>query len=150
MSVNAEKAGYSVTVLSGDRDRLQLATDKVLIRIPKTKGGKTTVEDYYEKDVLETYKVTPHEFIDLKGLMGDNSDNIPGVPGIGEKGAANLLNEYGTLDGIYEHIEEVSKPAIRTSLQENKELAYFCKKLVTIVIDANLPFSPEEMVIGQE
>ena len=83
MSVNAEKAGYSVTVLSGDRDLLQLATDKVLIRIPKTKGGKTTVEDYYEKDVLETYKVTPHEFIDLKGLMGDNSDNIPGVPKIG-------------------------------------------------------------------
>ena len=73
----------------------------VLVRIPKTKHGKTEVEDYYAKNVVETYGVTPLIFIDMKGLMGDTSDNIPGVPGIGEKTAAKLLAEYGDLDGVY-------------------------------------------------
>ena len=148
MAKSAESKGMEAVVLSGDRDLLQISDEKIKIRIPKTKGGKTEVEEYYPTDVVEKYGVTPIQFIDVKALMGDSSDNIPGVPKVGEKTAIGLIQRFESMDGIYEHIEEVSKPAIRTSLQENKELAYFCKKLVTIVIDANLPFSPEEMVIG--
>ena len=86
-----ERAGMDVVILSGDRDLLQLATDHVKIRIPKTKQGKTEIEDYYAADVKARYQVTPQEFIDLKALMGDASDNIPGVPSIGEKTATRCV-----------------------------------------------------------
>ena len=91
MSVLGEQAGFEVKIVSGDRDLLQLATKKVQIRIPKTNRAGTVVEDYYEDDVLEKYQVTPKEFIDVKALMGDASDNIPGIPGIGEKTATKLI-----------------------------------------------------------
>lgn len=91
-----ERAGMDVAILSGDRDLLQLATDHVKIRIPKTKQGKTEIEDYYAADVKARYQVTPQEFIDLKALMGDASDNIPGVPSIGEKTATKIITEYGS------------------------------------------------------
>ena len=107
LSKKGEREGFAVTILSGDRDLLQLATDTVLVRIPKTKHGKTEVEDYYAKNVVETYGVTPLIFIDMKGLMGDTSDNIPGVPGIGEKTAAKLLAEYGDLDGVYAAVDSM-------------------------------------------
>ena len=90
LSRRCESEGMEVSVISGDRDLLQLATEHVKIRIPKTKQGRTEVEDYYAEDVKEKYQVTPSEFIDLKALMGDSSDNIPGVPGIGEKTAIFL------------------------------------------------------------
>ena len=90
-----------VVVLSGDRDFLQLATKKVKIRIPKTKQGRTEVEDYLEEDVKEKYQVTPKEFIDVKALMGDTSDNIPGVPSIGEKTATKIIVEYQTIENAY-------------------------------------------------
>ena len=83
-----------MSIISGDRDLLQLATDKIKIRIPKTKMTGTEIEDYYSKDVEEKYQVTPSEFIDLKALMGDASDNIPGVPGIGEKTATKIIVAY--------------------------------------------------------
>lgn len=116
LSRMGDAQGYSVTVLSGDRDLLQLATEKILIRIPKTKGGKTVVESYYPKDVEALYGVTPEIFIDMKGLMGDTSDNIPGVPGVGEKTASKLLTEYGSLDGIYEAIDGMKKASSRIIL----------------------------------
>ena len=92
MSVLGEKEGMEVSIISGDRDLLQLATDKVKICIPKTSKGQTTVEYYNADEVKERYHVTPKEFIDVKALMGDSSDNIPGVPGIGEKGATAIIS----------------------------------------------------------
>ncbi len=132
----SEKEGMDVSLVSGDRDLLQIATDKIKIRIPKTKGGKTQIEDYYSKDVVEKYQVDPITFIDLKALMGDTADNIPGVPKVGEKTATNLLVTYGSLDDIYEHLEEVKSKSIHETLKENRELAYLSKKLATIEIDA--------------
>ena len=102
-----ERAGMDVAILSGDRDLLQLATDHVKIRIPKTKQGKTEIEDYYAADVKARYQVTPQEFIDLKALMGDASDNIPGVPSIGEKTATKIITEYGSVENAYAHVEEL-------------------------------------------
>ena len=107
LSVRAEGAGMEVSIISGDRDLLQLATEKVKIRIPKTKRTGTEIEDYYAADVLERYQVTPKEFIDVKALMGDSSDNIPGVPGIGEKGATNIIAAYRSIENAYAHLEEI-------------------------------------------
>ncbi len=139
----SEKQGMQVSLISGDRDLLQIATDKVKIRIPKTKGGKTEIEDYYAKDVEAAYGVTPTQFIELKALMGDTADNIPGVPKVGEKTAQELMKQFGSLDGIYEHVEEVSKKSIRESLQANKDLADLSRELATIKTDCDLDFSYE-------
>lgn len=103
----AEEAGFDVAIVSGDRDLLQLATKKVKVKIPKTKASGTVTEDYYEDDVRELYGVSPTEFIDMKGLMGDTSDNIPGVPGIGEKTAAKIIKEYHSIENAHDHIEEI-------------------------------------------
>lgn len=140
----SEKQGMQVSLISGDRDLLQIATDKVKIRIPKTKSGKTEIEDYYAKDVEAAYGVTPTQFIELKALMGDTADNIPGVPKVGEKTAQELMKQFGSLDGIYEHVEEVSKKSIRESLQANKDLADLSKELATIKTDCDLDFSYEK------
>ena len=140
----SEKQGMQVSLISGDRDLLQIATDRVKIRIPKTKGGKTEIEDYYAKDVEAAYGVTPTQFIELKALMGDTADNIPGVPKVGEKTAQELMKQFGSLDGIYEHVEEVSKKSIRESLQANKDLADLSKELATIKTDCDLDFSYEK------
>lgn len=144
LSKKGEREGFAVTILSGDRDLLQLATDTVLVRIPKTKHGKTEVEDYYAKNVVETYGVTPLIFIDMKGLMGDTSDNIPGVPGIGEKTAAKLLAEYGDLDGVYAAVDSMKASRMKQNLIENKDLAYLSKTLATIKLDCPIPFEFSE------
>ncbi len=144
LSKKGEREGFAVTILSGDRDLLQLATDTVLVRIPKTKHGKTEVEDYYAKNVVETYGVTPLIFIDMKGLMGDTSDNIPGVPGIGEKTAAKLLAEYGDLDGVYAAVDSMKASKMKQNLIENKDLAYLSKMLATIKLDCPIPFEFSE------
>lgn len=117
-----EKEGLLVSVVSGDRDLLQLASSKIKIRIPKTKRGGTEIEDYLEDDVKEKYQVTPQEFIDVKALMGDTADNIPGVAGIGEKTATKLIVEYHSLDGIYENIDNMKTSKMKQSLIDNKEL----------------------------
>ena len=145
LSKKGEREGFAVTILSGDRDLLQLATDTVLVRIPKTKHGKTEVEDYYAKNVVETYGVTPLIFIDMKGLMGDTSDNIPGVPGIGEKTAAKLLAEYGDLDGVYAAVDSMKASRMKQNLTENKDLAYLSKTLATIKLDCPIPFEFSEV-----
>ena len=141
MAKRAEKEGVLVALVSGDRDLLQIATDKIKIRIPKTKGARTEIEDYYAKDVEEKYHVNPQQFIELKALMGDTADNIPGVPKVGEKTATALMEQYGSIENIYAHLEEISKNSIRTSLAENRELADLSKKLATIDIDAPIRYT---------
>lgn len=143
-----EKAGMEVSLVSGDRDLLQVATDRIRIRIPKTKGGRTEVEDYYARDVEAAYQVTPTQFIDLKALMGDTADNIPGVPKVGEKTATELMVTYGSLENIYAHVEEISKKAIKESLMTNRELADLSKVLATINVDAQIDFSFDKAQIG--
>lgn len=138
LATRAEKEGYQVSLVSGDRDLLQLASEKIKVRIPKTKQTGTEIEDYLAKDVFEKYNVTPQQFIDLKGLMGDKSDNIPGVPGVGEKTAQKLIEEYKSIENLYEHIDELKPGKITTALKENKELAFLSKKLATICTDCEL------------
>lgn len=140
--------GMDVSLVSGDRDLLQIATDKIKIRIPKTKGGSTTVEDYYAADVKNAYGVTPVQFIELKALMGDSSDNIPGVPKVGQKTASELMIEYQSLDNIYDNLDKISKNAIRESLRENKDLAYLSRTLATIKTDVDLDYSFDDARVG--
>ncbi len=140
----AEKDGMAVSLVSGDRDLLQVATDVIKIRIPKTKGGKTEIEDYHAADVEAKYQVDPIGFIDLKALMGDSADNIPGVPKVGEKTATELMVQFGSLDNIYAHVDEVAKKSVRESLKNNQELAYLSKTLATINVDSPLEFSFDE------
>ncbi len=142
----ADKAGYSVTILSGDRDLLQLATDKILIMLPKTKAGKTTTEHYHAQDVIDTYGVDPVTFIDMKGLMGDSSDNIPGVPGIGEKTAQKLLVDYGSMDGVYAALDSMKQSKMKDNLVTYKEQAYMSKKLATIKLDCEIDDSLDSML----
>ena len=144
LAKKAEREGMNVSLVSGDRDLLQIATDTIKIRIPKTKGGKTEIEDYYAADVETKYKVNPIQFIDLKALMGDTADNIPGVPKVGEKTATELMIQFGSLDNIYAHVDEVKKNSIRESLKNNEELARLSKTLATINVDSPLEFSLED------
>lgn len=145
MAKRAEKDGHIVSLVSGDRDLLQIATDNIMIRIPKTKGGKTEIEDYHTKDVIEKYSLKPLQIIELKALMGDSSDNIPGVPKIGEKTATSLLLEYENIENLHDHIDEISKNSVRETLKENFEMAVLSKKLATIDIDSPIKVSFDEM-----
>ena len=118
ISKEAEKGGHLVTILSGDRDTFQLASDKVTIRIPRTKMGKTETEDYDEAKIEEEYGVKPAQMIQVKGLMGDASDNIPGVPGVGEKTALKLIKEYKNIDNLYEQLESGKTENIKGALKD--------------------------------
>ena len=136
-----EKNNLKVTLLTGDRDSFQLATKNTIIRIPRTKQGKTEIEDFDEDKIYETYGVYPNALIDVKGLMGDASDNIPGVPGIGEKTALTLIQENQSIENIYKKIEEdsiVLKPKVRENLINNKDLAFLSKTLGTIDTNAEI------------
>ncbi len=148
LSARGEAAGMEVSVISGDRDLLQLATEHVKIRIPKTKQGRTEVEDYYAADVKERYQVTPLEFIDLKALMGDASDNIPGVPSIGEKTATKIIAEYHSIENAYEHADEVKPPRASKALKEHWNLAVMSKELATIACGADFAFDFSEARLG--
>ena len=143
-----EKEGMEVALVSGDRDLLQIATEHIKIRIPKTKGGRTEIEDYYAKEVEAKYRVNPRQFIDLKALMGDTADNIPGVPKVGEKTATELMVQFGSLENIYAHVEEISKKAIKESLIQNKELADLSKVLATINTNGEFDFRFEDARVG--
>ena len=144
LSARCEKEGMEVSVISGDRDLLQLATDHVKIRIPKTRQGRTEVEDYYAADVKERYQVTPSEFIDLKALMGDSSDNIPGVPGIGEKTAAKIIVEYHSIENAQAHADELKPPRAANAMKEHWDLAVMSKELATINVNAEFPYELAE------
>lgn len=140
----AEQQGYEVAIISGDRDLLQLATNQVKVRIPKTKRTGTEIEDYNSKDVFEKYQVTPTEFIDLKALMGDASDNIPGVPGIGEKTATKIIKEFHSIEEAYAHVDEITPTKAKNNLKEHFELAKMSKVLATIKTDCDLDYSIED------
>lgn len=148
LSNRCENEGMEVTVISGDRDLLQLATEHVKIRIPKTKQGKTEIEDYYAKDVEERYQVTPKEFIDLKALMGDTADNIPGVPSIGEKTATKIITQYHSIEEAHEYVDELKPPRASKALSEHWDLAVLSKELATINVKADFPYELSEAKLG--
>ena len=143
-----EKEGMDVTILSGDRDLLQLATDKILVRIPKTKGGQTTVLDYHTKDVIEEYQVTPAQIIELKALMGDTADNIPGLPGVGPKTATKILLDYGTIENAHDHVEELKPKKAMESMRDHWDLAVLSKQLATINTDSPVELEFSEARLG--
>lgn len=139
----SEAAGMDVLLMSGDRDLLQIATDHITILLPKTKAGKTEIERYNTQDVIDKYQVPPLGIIELKALMGDTSDNIPGVPKVGEKTATDLLVQYGSVDNIYAHLEEITKKGLHDTLEANRDLAILSKQLATIKIDADVPYDED-------
>ena len=143
LAKKAQKNGMEVALVSGDRDLLQIADEHIKIRIPKTKMGRTQIEDYYPADVVSAYGVTPLQFIDLKALMGDTADNIPGVPKVGQKTATELMETYGSLEAIYEHVGEISKKSIRESLAANRDLADLSRALATIKTDCEIELDYE-------
>jgi len=141
LAQQASKEDYEVKVISGDRDLLQLVDEQITVSM--TKKGITEVEEYTPAAILEKYELTPEQIVDMKGLMGDKSDNIPGVPGIGEKTAIKLLKQFKTVEGVYENIDEVSGAKLLQNLSENKEQALMSKELATINTD-----SPIELTVN--
>ncbi len=142
LSKYGEQEGLEVTILSGDRDTFQLATNNITIRIPHTKAGKTETDLYNEAKIIETYGIKPKQLIEVKGLQGDTSDNIPGVPGIGEKTALKLIQEYGTIDNLYKKLEAGEtdlKGKQKENIENNKELAILSRTLGTI--NQNVPIN---------
>ena len=144
-----EEKEMDVSIISGDRDTLQLATDHVKIRIPKTKQGKTEIEDYNAEDVKERYGVTPEEFIDVKALMGDASDNIPGVPGVGEKTATKIIQQYKNIENAYAHADELKPPRASKNLKEYWKQAQMSKALATINTHADINFEVDKARLGE-
>ena len=142
LCAEAEKEGFEVKVISGDRDLTQLASEHVTVDI--TKKGITDVESYTPQTIQEKYGLTPKQIIDLKGLMGDASDNIPGVPGVGEKTALKLLKEFGTVEKILESLEQVSGKKIKESLEQHRDVALMSKQLATILRDVPLDITLED------
>lgn len=132
----AEAEGLQVSVVSGDRDLLQLATDRTMIRIPKTKAGKTVIEDYYADDVQRVWELNPAQIIELKALMGDSSDNIPGLPGVGQKTATKILQAYGTIENAHAHLEEIKPKKAMEAMRDHMDLAELSKRLATINTDS--------------
>ncbi len=141
----ASSKGMECIVLTGDRDSLQLVNERVVVKLPVTKGGRTSAEFYDVDKVYEKYGVTPSQLIDVKALMGDKSDNVPGIAGVGEKTALSLIKEFGSLDGIYENIDKISKPALKKKLEEGKNMAYLSRKLVTIMKEVPLEITEEDI-----
>ena len=145
-----ENQGLDVTILSGDRDTFQLATNKVTIRIPRTKAGKTETEDYDRKKVIEEYGLEPKKLIDVKGLQGDNSDNIPGVPGIGPKSAISLIQKYDSVENLYKAIEEKKddlKGKQKENIVANKDMALLSKELGRIDTDVPIDDNLENLKV---
>ena len=142
-TISRRAAGMNINavIVSGDRDLLQLVTDStVKVRLPRTIKGVTTVEDFYSADVLEKYRVTPEGIIELKALMGDSSDNIPGVPKIGEKTATELIEKYGNIENLRQHLDEITKKSIKETLENNFDMAVLSKTLATINTDADFEY----------
>ena len=152
LSRYGEKQGLHVTILSGDRDTFQLATDNVTIRIPRTKGGKTETDLFDRNKIIETYGIEPKQLIEVKGLQGDSSDNIPGVPGIGEKTALSLIQKYGSIDNLYDKIEKDEddlKGKQREKIKDNKELAELSKTLGTINLEVPIEDTLEQFKVEE-
>ncbi|NLD50297.1 MAG: DNA polymerase I [Clostridiaceae bacterium] len=137
ISLCSEEKGIEVVLVTGDRDAFQLVSSTTRVKMPRTKGGRTETEEYDLDSIVREYGINPGQFIDVKALMGDASDNIPGVPGIGEKTALELIKEFNTLDNLYDSISEVKKKGVREKLENNRELAFLSRELATIV--RNMP-----------
>ncbi len=137
LSLCSKQLGWETFILSGDKDDLQLVDDNTIVLMPLSRNGQTTTERFDVEAVVSKYKITPEQFIDLKAIMGDPSDNIPGVKGIGEKGATDLIVEYGSLDNIYESLN-IIKTSLSDKLKASKEIAYLSKWLATIKRDIPL------------
>ncbi|MDO4622159.1 MAG: DNA polymerase I [Eubacteriales bacterium] len=144
----SEAKGLEVTVLSGDRDLLQLASDNILIRIPKTKGGQTQILNYHTAEVMEEYGLTPPQIIELKALMGDSADNIPGIPGVGVKTATKILQQYETIENAHAHVEEIKPKKAMESMRDHWDLAVLSKTLATINTDSPVVLDYEKAKIG--
>ncbi|WP_422486238.1 DNA polymerase I [Gudongella sp. DL1XJH-153] len=142
-----EERGMDVLLVTGDKDYLQLASDKSDVLI--TKKGISEIESYNKSRIVEEYGIEPKQFIDVKGLMGDKSDNIPGVPGVGEKTALKLVKEFKDIEGVYENIDSVSGK-LKEKLVENKQMAFLSKKLGEIIVNVPLDFSIEDLFVGEE
>jgi len=142
-----EGQSLDVVILTGDRDSFQLIDNHIIVRIPRTKAGRTETEDYTEEKIMEEYGLAPKDLIEVKGLMGDSSDNIPGVPGVGEKTALGLIQEYKTIDGVYENIDKI-QGKLKEKLVENKELAYLSKELG--IVDLEVPMEKDLAQIKNE
>ena len=140
--------GLEVTIVSGDRDLLQLSDEHIKILMPRTSMGKTELTSFYPDDVKAKYKVTPTEFIDLKALMGDSSDNIPGLPGVGEKTATDIIVKYGSIEAAQEHTDEIRPPRAQKAFAEHYDMAVLSKKLATIDINAPIDFDPLKVPEG--
>ena len=147
VSLMAEKEGIEPIVVTGDKDALQLASD--LTKVIITKRGVTDFDLYDSEKMLERYGLTPSQFIDLKGIMGDSSDNIPGIPGIGEKGGIELLKQFGSIEYLLEHTDEIKKPSMRKKVEENAELCRKSKWLATILRDAPLEISLDDLKVAK-
>ena len=151
LSKRGEKEGVDVIILSGDRDTFQLVSDNITVRIPRTKAGKTEEDDFNKEKVLEVYGLEPIKLIEVKGLQGDTSDNIPGVPGIGEKTAISMIKEYGTIEEIYKQLDEGKAETIkgktREKMLENKDLAFLSKELGTININVPIEEKIEDLKV---
>ncbi|MEH7222995.1 DNA polymerase I [Bacillus sp. JJ1566] len=143
LSLQAEQEGFEVKIITGDKDLTQLASDLVTVDI--TKKGITDVDSYTPDFIKEKYGITPERIIDMKGLMGDNSDNIPGVPGVGEKTALKLLHEFNTLEELLDSIDQVSGKKLKEKLEENKDQAIMSKKLATIHREAPIEVGISEL-----
>ena len=144
----SEEKGIKVSLISGDRDLLQIATEKTEIVIPKTKGGQTTYERYFAKDVEEAMGVTPKEFIDMKALMGDSSDNIPGLPGVGPKTASAIISKYHSIENAHEHVSEITPKKARTAMEEHYDLAVLSKELASICTKAPVEADFDALKLG--
>lgn len=144
ISRKCESAGWDCVVVTGDKDSLQLITEKTKVKLVSTRMGQTTTKDMTQSAIREQYGFDPIHMIDLKALMGDSSDNIPGVPGVGEKTAMDLIQKYGSIDTIYEKLPDIdAKPAAIKKLTEGQEAARHSYWLATIVTNAPLDFFPE-------
>lgn len=147
LAKKGESEGKNVILVTGDRDYLQLASE--FTRVLITKKGITEMVEYYDKDIVEEYGITPEQLIELKGLMGDSSDNIPGVPGIGEKTGLNLIREFGSIDGVYENIDKVTGKKRVENLVENEDLARLSRDLGRIKLDIPLDIEIDDMKIEE-
>ena len=139
----AEKNNIEVFIVTGDRDALQLATNNIKVVI--TKKGVTETAVYDEKSFIDEFGVTPTQYIDVKGLMGDKSDNIPGVPGVGEKTAFKLIASYGSMEGVLSNIDEISGKKLKENLETYSEQAIFSKKLATIMTEVPIEFDLDDI-----
>lgn len=146
MARRGEKEGYEVVLVTGDRDYYQLVDENTTLLL--SKRGASEMETWTPAHIREHFDIEPRDFIEVKALMGDPSDNIPGIPGIGEKRALQYVREYGSLEGLYEHIDEVRGPKTRLAIEENKDLAYLSRKLGTIHTEVPMDLTFEDLIVG--